>query len=74
MKTRIRRALELLAVLLAAGTAWAASPTDLKASYKSGQTFLTYKEVSGNGYNYRIYRKSSQRRRSTTTRTWICRR
>ena len=69
MKTRIRRALELLAVLLAAGTAWAASPTDLKASYKSGQTFLTYKEVSGNGYNYRIYRKSTRIQTSSDLNT-----
>jgi len=47
-------------VLLLPGFSTAQSPTELSAFHRSGQTFLTWREVEGNGDEfYRIYRYDS---------------
>lgn len=37
----------------------ATTVTDLKAEFREGQTFITFKEIAGSGIAYSVYRSSS---------------
>jgi len=66
MRREWRRYAILIAVAMASGLgeARAAAPTDLKATFRSGQVFITWKEVAG-AKEYLVYRDTRKLRAAT---------